>query len=148
MAIFIKGEMSLENLRFRAWDKEEKEWLSIRTIGFNDDGSLWYLQAWDDNENDIDPPYFEDDLGVKWELLQSTGLKDKNGIEIFEGDIIEEPYSSSPFRNSTLRSIEMYQGVWVARDIKEPVLGEISVSLSILRGSKVIGNIYENKDLK
>ena len=140
--------MSLENLRFRAWDKEEKEWLSIRTIGFNDDGSLWYLQAWDETEKDIDPPYFDDDLGVKWELLQSTGLKDKNDVEIFEGDIIEEPYSSSPFRNSTLRSIEMYQGAWVARDIKEPVLGEISVPLSILRGSKVIGNIYENEDLK
>ena len=148
MTIFIKGEMSLENLRFRAWDKEEKEWLSIRTIGFNDDGSLWYLQAWDETEKDIDPPYFDEDLGVKWELLQSTGLKDKNDVEIFEGDIIEEPYSSSPFRNSTLRSIEMYQGAWVARDIKEPVLGEISVSLSILRGSKVIGNIYENEDLK
>ena len=140
--------MSLKNLRFRAWDKEEKEWLSIRTIGFNDDGSLWYLQAWDETEKDIDPPYFDEDLGVKWELLQSTGLKDKNDVEIFEGDIIEEPYSSSPFRNSTLRSIEMYQGAWVARDIKEPVLGEISVSLSILRGSKVIGNIYENEDLK
>lgn len=138
----------MENLRFRAWDKEEKEWLSIRTIGFNDDGSLWYLQAWDETEKDIDPPYFDDDLGVKWELLQSTGLKDKNDVEIFEGDIIEEPYSSSPFRNSTLRSIEMYQGAWVARDIKEPVLGEISVPLSILRGSKVIGNIYENEDLK
>ena len=112
--------MSLKNLRFRAWDKEEKEWLSIRTIGFNDDGSLWYLQAWDETEKDIDPPYFDEDLGVKWELLQSTGLKDKNDVEIFEGDIIEEPYSSSPFRNSTLRSIDMYQGAWVARDIKEP----------------------------
>lgn len=75
--------------KFRAWDKVEKEWLSIRTIGFDDDGSLWYLQAWDDNENDIDPPYLVDDLGVKWELSQSTGLKDKNGVEIFEEDILK-----------------------------------------------------------
>lgn len=133
--------------KFRAWDKEEKEWLSIRTIGFDDDGSLWYLQAWDENENDIDPPYLVDDLGVKWELLQSTGLKDRNSVEIFEGDIIEEPYNSNPFRNSTLRSIEMYHGAWVARDVKEPVLGDIAITRSILRGSKVIGNIYENEDL-
>ncbi|MEB8335780.1 YopX family protein [Staphylococcus saprophyticus] len=75
-------------IKFRAWDKVEKEWLSIRTIGFDDDGSLWYLQAWDDNENDIDPPYLVDDLGVKWELSQSTGLKDKNGVEIFENNIV------------------------------------------------------------
>lgn len=75
-------------IKFRAWDKEDKEWLNIRTIGFYDDGELWYLQAWDDNENDIDPPYLADDLGVKWELVQSTGIKDKNGVEIFENNIV------------------------------------------------------------
>ncbi|WP_053464871.1 YopX family protein, partial [Staphylococcus carnosus] len=77
-------------IKFRAWDKKEKEWLNIRTIGFDDDGSLWYLQAWDDNENDIDPPYFSDDLGVKWELIQSSGLKDLHDNEFFDKDIARD----------------------------------------------------------
>lgn len=89
----------------------------------------------------------EDIEDTKYILSKYTGLKDKNDVEIFEGDIIEEPYNSSPFRNSTLRSIEMYHGAWVARDIKEPILGDIAITRSILRGAKVIGNIYENEDL-
>lgn len=131
----------MENLKFRAWDKLDKEMLEVHGINFDAKG-IWTREMIDD-ESDGNFVFLDEVV-----LLQSTGLKDKNDIEIFEGDIIEEPYNSCPFRNSTLRSIEMYDGAWVARDIKEPVLGEISVSLSILRGSKVIGNIYENEDLK
>lgn len=49
--------------KFRAYDLVEKEWINIRTVGLSDNGELWYLQSWDNNENDIDPPYFEKDLG-------------------------------------------------------------------------------------
>lgn len=131
-------------IKFRAWDKEEKEWLSIRTIGFDDDGSLWYLQAWDENENDIDPPYLEDDLGVKWELLQSTGLKDKSGVEIFEGDII----------SCEIETIEKFIiceqcGCFGIRDKIDGFisLNSINETLSIHKEFEVIGNIYEHPHL-
>lgn len=67
--------------KFRAWDKIEKEWLEIKLLGFWEDNELWYLEI------ESGELLFEDDLGVKWELLQSTGVKDVNNIEVFENDI-------------------------------------------------------------
>lgn len=133
--------------KFRAWDKEEKEWLSIRTIGFDDDdGSLWYLQAWDDNENDIDPPYFEDDLGVKWELLQSTGLKDKNGVEIFEGDILKIKDS-----RLSVYVVEWHKDkfMWVLRYQKDKnqYFPFYNVTGAFFEEIEVIGNIWEDGEI-
>ncbi|MFZ8765650.1 YopX family protein [Enterococcus diestrammenae] len=69
--------------KFRAWDKEELCWINIATLNF--DGEFWYLAPAMD---DFNPVYYESELGETWELMQSTGLKDKNGVEIFEGDIV------------------------------------------------------------
>ncbi|AVP40403.1 hypothetical protein HOS99_gp166 [Staphylococcus phage phiSA_BS1] len=131
----------MENLKFRAWDKKHNEMIRVISINF-DEKFIRGLTAVESNL-DMESSYNFEDI----ELMQSTGLKDKDGVEIFEGDIVEEPYNCSAFRNNTLRSIEMYNGAWVARDVKEPVLGEIAIITTILRGAKVIGNIYENEDL-
>lgn len=139
--------------KFRAWDKVEKEWLSIRTIGFDDDGSLWYLQAWDDNENDIDPPYLEDDLGVKWELLQSTGLKDKNDVEIFEGDVVkvkaEDPEPKIRADRYETGVIIYAYGSFDIETKPNTVSGLIPESnLTDIRLTfEVIGNIYQHPHL-
>ncbi|MCY9161104.1 YopX family protein [Bacillus atrophaeus] len=86
-------------------------------------------------------------------LMQYTGLKDKNGREIYEGDIIQTSYMK--IRGCAYRCVFSAEfggylfDPFVIGDKDAPLIGveEFSQQWEDVKHSEVIGNIYENPKL-
>lgn len=133
-------------IKFRAWDKDEKEMLYFDDmpdeveITLDADGQFILLaEGRDDCVTGCQ--YYH----IDYELMQFTGLKDANDKEIYEGDVcsIERYYDDIHGNEKTyLDRFEVYfhEGVFARED-----------NLDCLSGCsthcEVIGNIYENPEL-
>ena len=125
----------MRTIKFRAWDNYRKE----MCYEVNTTTSLWAHDklhySWDgqwrtENGDKIE---FFDDTGKGNALMQFTGLLDKNGKEIYEGDIVEDDMKQK-------EAVVMEYGEW-------RVYGRSLWQESKSKRIEVIGNIYENQEL-
>nr|DAY38124.1 MAG TPA: YopX protein [Caudoviricetes sp.] len=128
-------------IKFRAWLKEEKKMVIVETIDFSEK-SIQYLE-----KNEIIDAYL---LRTKFledvEIMQYTGLEDKNGIEIYEGDILKYKYLYD--RRFKYLSLVKFIETEASFGIKDRYENEIPLyRIAANNYFEVIGNIYENEEL-
>ena len=135
----------MRELKFRAWDKIAKKYYKVVNLGVGPNS--WQKLA----ENRTEPPYQPDTGKNKFypgivEVEQYTGLNDKNGKEIYEGDIIHRGAlpKVNVFRNSVIRFDEESVG-FIATSTRNG-------ARTLFNGHtcdeiEVIGNIHGNPEL-
>ena len=123
--------MKEKNLfKFRAWDKLNESMCDVANIDF--------MTKVVELRHTV-PFYFLPFSEVA--LMQSTGLKDKNGVEIYEGDILYfEPYKT----HSNDRVVEYIDGAYHGRLIRN---GYSKLLAECVYETKIIGNIWRNPEL-
>ncbi len=140
--------------KFRAWDEKEKRML--QSVGFRDSdcgrvilpempmiligGDRWKeqfchgyptLDIWNEKQQE------------RFILLQFTGLLDKNGVEIYENDIIKVN-ADEKFIGTVLYRQEVCAFEIVRTDFRNPIFYSLSTPMY---NFEIIGNIYENPEL-
>jgi uncharacterized phage protein (TIGR01671 family) len=123
------------NPKFRAWLKEEKRMTDVNEMTFID-GEVYLI-------SDVTDFYAYEEF----KLMQSTGLRDKNGKEIFEGDVVKYEVGRNTYTEEVAYD-KNFAGFGV-KDAKANVVftfGEIAEDISLI-SLEVIGNIYENHEL-
>ena len=109
-------------IKFRIWDKINRMWLNCFNANLLNIGDLSNV-----------------------ELMQYTGIKDKNGVEIYEGDIIRLKHHIDK-RINVVGKV-----VFLSEQASFGIIDDLCQEYPLFRNTteqiEIIGNIYENSEL-
>lgn len=129
----------MREIKFRAWDRLGNKMIYQES----DTTELRFNYPYPDNKKEYFPFYQIDLI-----QMQYTGLKDKNGKEIYEGDILD---GLSVIRFGEVKTYDYMGSIfgWYAKVTQKLKENPNSYAKDIINTNKrkVIGNIYENPEL-
>lgn len=134
----------MRDIKFRVWNTLLKGYVPEDIVYLSPDGSLLFGSIMLDSAIYIKPNFQKyKDVILEGENIveQSTGLKDKNGTEIYEGDVVKVEGDGEIYRVEWI-----YSGFGLEpryNSPRYPILGNVKLRKKI----EVIGNIHENSEL-
>jgi uncharacterized phage protein (TIGR01671 family) len=122
----------MREIKFRAWYKPKKKMYSKSLESINFETKVLGVYTISDGYQQLRMSDFE--------ITQYTGLKDKNGREIYEGDIVQDLNG------------KVYRIKWGINSngfiaVTNEIHGSVYSSYHLAPKTVVIGNIYENPEL-
>lgn len=121
----------MKKIKYRAWEKESKKWLTQSvSVYLANDGYAFVI-----NGGKIEK--------IEVEICMFTGLLDRNGKEIYEGDLIQQHQGKDYSIQYYVGWRESRCGFWLYDLDKTPHLDLTDFRENL----KVIGNIFENPEM-
>jgi len=155
----------MREIKFRVWHKKYKKWLTDNDYGTHA-SSNWMMDVFTgkiidfvDDNNSYSPTFYpnyymdahciidESPFGVQ----QYTGLKDANGVDIYEGDIVKIIYDKAigeVYFDSNLGAFRLKDKSGKSYPITTYRFDETNKPIGLINvADEVVGNIFENPEL-
>lgn len=128
----------MREIKFRIWDNLEKAYLNEEDVAIDSRGNVFIFEIYDKNDSDLwYTRLLPDSDNKRYIIEQDTGLKDRNGTKINEGDVLVDD-AGEPIE------------YWTVKLSKGAFVGEcagVTEALFELTQLEVAGNIHENSEL-